>query len=179
MDHIGDLLNTTKSTVEKIITNTETKKIINIALTDALEIEKLEYKIRKNNFEKYKKNVLSPAIKIVQDYETGGIKRNAKGNRTKTTDEEHGRKERYLEAKKILEKEGIDAFDKNWRAKLTEPKKPKFNIDDLNILLSKIETHNLSDGWHEIVEGKIAMCYFNAGHVLGSSSPLFRITDHK
>ena len=78
MDHIGDLLHTTKSNIETIIATPETKKIIKIALTDAIKIAETEYEIKKHNFESYIKKTLSPAVKIVQEYENGGIKRNSK-----------------------------------------------------------------------------------------------------
>lgn len=179
MDHIGDLLHTTKSNIETIIATPETKKIIKIALTDAIKIAETEYEIKKHNFESYIKKTLSPAVKIVQEYENGGIKRNSKWDRMLTSTQEHERKEIFLEAQKILEKEGVDAFDKNWRRKLTAPKKPEFNMDDLDILLEKIKTHRMEDWWHEIIPNKVSMCYFNAGHVMGSASPLFCITDEK
>lgn len=151
MDHIGDLLHATKNSTNEIITNPETKKIIEIALTDAIKIAETDYEIKRHNFENYTKKVLSRAVKIVQEYENGGIKRSANGNRVKTTDEEHGRKEIYENAKQILQKENIDAFDKNWRQKLTPPAKPEFSLADLEVLLNKITTHSLADGWHEII----------------------------
>lgn len=180
MDHIGDLLHATKNSANEIIAHPETKKIIEIALTDAIKIEQTDYEIKKHNFDNYIKKVLSPAVKMVREYEERqGIARDKNGNRKPTTPEEHGRKEIYEEAKKIVDKEKIDVSDKNWRHKLPLPKKPEFSLTDLENLLNKITSHSLTDGWHEIVPGKIAMCYFNAGHILGSASPLFRITDEK
>lgn len=178
MDHIGQLLEAVKSDTIEIITTPETKKNIEIALTDMIKIEETEYEIKQHNFEKYKKTVLKPAVEAVKEYEKGGIKRAKNGNRVRTTDQEHGRKERYNEAKEILAKEGIDAHDMNWGNKLTTPAKPHFNLKDLQNLLAKIQTQSLDDGWQKVAEN-VEMCYFNAGHILGSASPLFRIFDQE
>ena len=179
MDHIGDALHLTRHNVQKILASSRTRDIIKIALEDAIKIAETEFEIKQSNFQSYTKNVLSNAVQTVKEYENGGIKRNANGDRMATTIEERNRDIHYQEAKKILEKENIDAHDKNWRKKLTPPKKPEFNIDDLGKLLEQIETHDFVNGWNQIVPGKIAVCMFNAGHILGSVSPLFCITDAK
>ena len=177
MDHIGDALHLTRHSVGKILASSRTRDIIKIALEDAIKIAETEFEIKQSSFQSHLKNKLSHAVKIVKEYEHGGIKRHANGDRMATSDEEKNRNIHYQEAIKILEKENINAHDKNWRQKLTPPKKPEFNIDDLGKLLENIETHDFVDGWNQIVPGKIAVCMFNAGHILGSSSPLFRITD--
>jgi metallo-beta-lactamase family protein len=179
MDHIGDALHLTRHSVGKILASSCTRDIIKIALEDAIKIAETDYEVKQSNFQSYVKKVLSNAVQIVKEYENGGIKRNANGDRMATTIEEQNRDIHYQEAKKNLEKENIDAHDKNWRKKLTPPKKPEFNIDDLEKLLENIETHDFVNGWNQIVPGKIAVCMFNAGHILGSVSPLFRITDAK
>lgn len=179
MDHIGDALHLTRHSVGKILASSCTRDIIKIALEDAIKIAETDYEVKQSNFQSYVKKTLSNAVQTVKEYENGGIKRNANGDRMATTIEERNRDIHYQEAKKILEKENIDAHDKNWRKKLTPPKKPEFNINDLEKLLENIETHDFVNGWNQIVPGKIAVCMFNAGHILGSVSPLFRITDAK
>lgn len=94
-----------------------------------------------------------------------------------TTTEEQGRKEYYLEAKKLLEKEGVDYKNPKWQQKFQSPKKPEYDKEDVDKLVEQVETIDIKDGWTEIIPGKIAVCMFNAGHILGSMSPLFRITD--
>ncbi len=104
MDHIGDSLILTKNSVGEIITSPETKKIMEIALTDAVKIEQTEYDIKKNNFQALLKKV-KEAVKIVKNYEKGGIKRNSSGDRVLTNDQEHNKKEIYQQALQILQKE--------------------------------------------------------------------------
>lgn len=68
MDHIGDALNLTKFAVEKVISGSETKKIMQIALTDAVKIEEMDYEIKKANFRAYLQRI-KDAVKIVKEYE--------------------------------------------------------------------------------------------------------------
>lgn len=68
MDHIGDALNLTKFAVEKVISGSETKKIMQIALTDAVKIEETDYEIKKANFRAYLQRI-KDAVKIVKEYE--------------------------------------------------------------------------------------------------------------
>lgn len=177
MDHIGKLLEVTKRGAIEIICTPETKQVIEIALSDAIKIEEREHKIKQDSFKSFVKKVLKPAVDTVINADKG-IKRSSNGNRMKTTDQEVHTKEYKEAAQKILEEEGIDAHDPNWRSHLTPPTKPRFSQEDLEKLLSMITTHSLTDGWNKISDN-VEMTYFNAGHILGSASPLFRIKDHK
>lgn len=122
MDHIGDALHLTRHSVGKILASSRTRDIIKIALEDAIKIAETDYEVKQSNFQSYVKKVLSNAVQIVKEYENGGIKRNANGDRMATTIEEQNRDIHYQEAKKNLEKENIDAHDKNWRKNSHHPK---------------------------------------------------------
>ena len=104
MDHIGDALHLTRHSVGKILASSRTRDIIKIALEDAIKIAETDYEVKQSNFQSYIKKVLSNAVQIVKEYENGGIKRNANGDRMATTIEEQNRDIHYQEAKKILKK---------------------------------------------------------------------------
>ena len=122
MDHIGDALHLMRHSVGKTLASSRTRDIIKIALEDAIKIAETDYEVKQSNFQSYVKKVLSNAVQIVKEYENGGIKRNANGDRMATTIEEQNRDIHYQEAKKNLEKENIDAHDKNWRKNSHHPK---------------------------------------------------------
>lgn len=56
------------------------------------------------------------------------------------------------------------------------PEKPAYDLEDVEIALSRIETHTINDGWRDLIPGKLAFRFYNAGHIIGSVSVLFRIT---
>lgn len=104
MDHIGDALHLTRHSVGKILASSRTRDIIKIALEDAIKIAETDYEVKQSNFQSYVKKTLSNAVQTVKEYENGGIKRNANGDRMATTIEERNRDIHYQEAKKFLKK---------------------------------------------------------------------------
>lgn len=59
-----------------------------------------------------------------------------------------------------------------------EPTKPAYDTEDVERALVQIETHTIEDGWKDLIPGKLAFRFYNAGHIIGSVSVLFRITEN-
>jgi metallo-beta-lactamase family protein len=59
------------------------------------------------------------------------------------------------------------------------PEKPAYDLEDVELALSKIQTHTIRDGWKDLIPGKLAFRFYNAGHIIGSVSVLFRITQDR
>ncbi len=47
-----------------------------------------------------------------------------------------------------------------------EPKKPAYTLEDVERSLTQIETHTIEDGWRDLIPGKLAFRFYNAGHIL-------------
>jgi len=84
------------------------------------------------------------------------------------------------EAYAILKQYGIQPEMTEWKKEMKErePEKPAYTIEDVYTALSSIETHSIG-GWKELVPGQVAFRFYNAGHIIGSVSILFRITQDK
>ena len=140
MDHIGDALHLTRHSVGKILASSRTRDIIKIALEDAIKIAETDYEVKQSNFQSYVKKTLSNAVQTVKEYENGGIKRNANGDRMATTIEERNRDIHYQEAKKILEKENeINSYKIQLENQIKENTKlEKDYNDELNFKKNEI-----------------------------------------
>lgn len=82
---------------------------------------------------------------------------------------------RYTVAQKFLEPYKKLLTYENWK-KILLPE-PAFTLEDVTRAVNQIETHTISKGWKEIIPGKVAIRLYNAGHIIGSTSVLFKIID--
>lgn len=91
-------------------------------------------------------------------------------------------KQDILDAHAILSKYGVDIeSDIGYKEQMKkfEPEKPSFTMDDVINALASIELHTIKDAWKEIVPWRVAIRFYNAGHIIWSVSVLFRITQNR
>ncbi len=186
-DHIIDL---PRAFVEwskfkgRVFATPGTRQAAEIALIDAAKILQKDYDKKKRWWKKTMEEVASAFYKIKKIDATGvkRIPKKSNGDRVEQTGDLVDREEERALAMTILEKSGINLdMETTWRKimKEREPEKPAYTIEDVYTALSSIETHTLKNAWKELVPGQVAFRFYNAGHIIGSVSVLFRITHQK
>ncbi len=187
MDHIGDLPRTFTEWSEfsgRVFSSSGTRKASEIALVDAAKILQREYEKKKLGWEKTMEEIASAfyTIRKTGAVDEKKVPRNSNGNRIAQTGDIVDREAERIDAIATLEKNGITLdTGKNWRKKMLKrgPEKPAYSITDVYAALSAIEVHEIKDAWKELVPGQVAFRFYNAGHIIGSVSVLFRITHQK
>lgn len=187
MDHIGDFPRAFTEWSEfdgRVFCTPGTLQASEIALIDAAKILQRDYEKRKLGWEKTMEEIAG-AFYTIRKNDATGVKRVPKasnGNRVAQTGDVVDRETERADAMAILEKYGLTLDTaKNWRKNMikNEPEKPAYTIEDVYESLSSIETHTIKDGWKELVPGQVAFRFYNAGHIVGSVSVVFRITHQK
>ncbi len=187
MDHIGDF---PRAFVEgsdfdgRVFATPGTRQAAEIALIDAAKILQRDYEKRKSGWEKTMEEIAKAFydIRKIDATNVKRVQRKSNGNRVAQTDEIEDRVAKRLEALAVLEKFKLTLDTaKNWRKKMIKqgPEKPAYGLGDVYTALSAIETHEITDGWRELVPRQVAFRFYNAGHIIGSVSVLFRITHQK
>lgn len=187
MDHIGDfprLFSEWSEFPGRVFTTPGTLQATQIALIDAAKILQREYEKKYAGWQKTTEEVAS-AFYTLRNNDLSGEKRvarTAKGDRLSQTGVIVDKKESIEDSRALLEKNGFTHEMKDtWRAEMKkrEPEKPAYTIEDVYTSLWSIETYGIKDGWKELVPWQVAFRFYNAGHIIGSVSVLFRITNEK
>lgn len=162
-----------------------TKVSAEIALTDAAKIMARNYDARRDGYE----NMLQEtawALLTLRDNKPGKKqvpKSTRNGNRFTETGKPKDRKWDQQVALWTLQKYGIKSNATAWEYKKEmqqyDPEKPLYGLDEVLEAISRIEVTEIGEWWTEIVPGKVAFRFYNAGHIIGSVSPLIRITHDK
>ncbi len=187
MDHIGDFprIFTEGWAFEgRVFSTPGTLQATQIALIDAAKILQREYEKKVVWWKKTTEEVAA-AFFTLKSADAIGKKRVARtpqGNRVSQTGTIVDKKVSIQEAHATLQKHGIALDMKDtWREEMKrrEPEKPAYTIEDVYASLWAIETHEIKDGWKDLVPWQVAFRFYNAGHIIGSVSVLFRITQEK
>ncbi len=152
-----------------------------ISWEDSAKISMKDYEAkRRQSDEKVRK--ISNALQTLEQYESRGdgvpqVARSTdgSGNRMERTHDAPPAT-RYRQAIQTLEEYGIDRNDANWKKRFEVPP-PPYDLTAVERAFDHITTHEISDGWKDVVPGKIAFRFYDAGHIIGSTSVLFRIYD--
>ncbi|MBC7503742.1 MBL fold metallo-hydrolase [Candidatus Gracilibacteria bacterium] len=185
MDHIGDFPRIFTSDTEfagRVYATPGTRDSADVALTDAAKILAREYENKQFGYTEMLKDIAG-ALFDIKDRASGKkqVKRQGNGNRMTETGSEPNKKQVILNANSVLSKYGVDISKgaENYKDQMKQfaPEKPAYDLEDVVLSLSKIETQTINNGWNELIPGKLAFRFYNAGHIIGSVSVLFRITE--
>ncbi len=181
-DHWGDLaiLFTKESKFQwKVFATPGTKQSLEVSLPDNAKIKAVEYETKKDkHIEKLQE--IAADLFILKSNKAGskGVKKH-KWNRMAQTGSVPNRKQDISDAYARLKKNGIDIESDIWykeQMSKFEPEKPSFDMDDVAKTLAGIDIHTIKGWWKELVPWKVWFRFYNAGHIIGSVSILFRIT---
>ncbi len=183
MDHIGDFPRIFTGNSEfwgQVYGTPATKDAADIALTDAAKILAREYENKQFGYTEMLKEIAWALLKI-KDSAPGKKQVKRKWNGDRVTQSWHSIDKRQLiaDANTVLERYRVDVdSDIGYKKQMEQhaPTKPAYNLEDVELALSKIQTHTIKDGWKDLIPGKLAFRFYNAGHIIGSVSVLFRIT---
>ena len=186
MDHIGDLPRAFVDDAEfagRVYATPATRDAAEISLIDAANILAREFANKQYGYVKVLEDIGWALLSLKINGEKKGkakVPRNkSNGNRMRQTWENPNRAGEINKANAILAKYKIDPTSTiSYKTEMEEfaPKKPAYDIEDVERTIAKIETHTIEDGWKELIPGKLAFRFYNAGHIIGSVSVLFRIT---
>lgn len=182
IDHCGRLpmlFNQKKPFHGDVYTSKLTKLVSHLALLDSAKIFATEYEKEKRKYDKFVEDC-KEARRTVTSYEATGVKRDAGGNRNETHDARPS-KEAYDLAKKLLRDQKIEK-EADIYTKIQKPLLPIFTSDDVETAIQGTTEVEFSEDkklhWQEICP-EVSFCLWNAGHVAGSASVLFRIAAGK
>lgn len=182
IDHCGRLpmlFNQKKQFRGDVYASELTKKVSHTALLDSAKIFATKYELERKRYEQFIADC-KDARRIVARYESTGIKRDSEGNRNEAHDDRPS-EPLYKSAKKLLREQGVTK-DADIYTKIRKPVPPIFTQDDVNVAMKGITTVKSSLGekviWQAICP-EVSFSLWNAGHVAGSSSVLFRIATGK
>lgn len=155
-----------------------------MALVDAAKILQREYEKKYEGWQRTTEEIAAAfyTIKTLTTPHEKRVARKSNGNRMAETGSVVDKNQELEEARAVLKQFGITPEMNDWRKEMKErePEKPAYTIEDVYTALSSIETHSLNkDVWKELVPGQVAFRFYNAGHIIGSVSVLFRITVDK
>ena len=177
IDHCGRLpmlFNQKKQFRGDVYASELTKKVSHTALLDSAKIFATKYELERKRYEQFIADC-KDARRIVARYESTGIKRDSEGNRNEAHDDRPS-EPLYKSAKKLLREQGVTK-DADIYTKIRKPVPPIFTQDDVNVAMKGITTVKSSLGekviWQAICP-EVSFSLWNAGHVAGSSSVLFR-----
>lgn len=153
-----------------------TAMVAKASLVDAAKLTLKQYESEQAAFTK-KYEELSDAWKLVSESKVKGIKRSTgNGNRMTVTDEKKASTEDVAKAQALLDKNGIEV-----RAdivKVMEPKRPVeplFLPEDVEQTAARFKAEAM-DTWIAVPGAPgLSVAFFNARHVLGSTSVAFRV----
>lgn len=178
IDHCGRLpmlFNQKKQFQGDVYASKLTKLVAHAALLDSAKIFATEYEKEKRKYDKFV-GECKEARRSVANYETTGIRRDAGGNRNEAHDARPS-EEVYGIAKQLLRDQKI-AREADIYTKIQKPLLPIFMVDDVETVIQGTTEVEFSVGnevhWQEICP-EISFSLWNAGHVAGSASVLFRI----
>lgn len=182
IDHCGRLpmlFNQKKPFAGDIYASELTKLVAHTALLDSAKIFATEYEKEKRKYDKFVEEC-KEARRIVKNYESIGIQRDAKGSRNEAHDARPS-KDVYDLAKKLLRDQKIEK-EADIYTKIQKPLLPIFTSDDAETAIQGTTEVEVSEGkkihWQEICP-EVSFSFWNAGHVAGSVSVLFRIATEK
>ncbi|EKD30570.1 MAG: hypothetical protein ACD_78C00006G0004 [uncultured bacterium (gcode 4)] len=182
IDHCGRLpmlFNQKKPFHGDVYASELTKKVAHTALLDSAKIFATEYEKEKRKYDKFIEEC-KEARRTVANYEATGVKRDAGGNRNENHDARPS-KEAYDVAKKLLREQGITR-EQDIYTKIQKPLLPIFTSDDVETAVQGTIEVEFSEEkklhWQEICP-EVSFSLWNAGHVAGSASVLFRIAAGK
>jgi metallo-beta-lactamase family protein len=185
MDHIWELpvLFTENSWFEwRVFATPGTRQSAEVALIDAANIMAREYDKKNEGYISMLQEIAN-ALFVLKPKKSGtkNIKRH-QWNRMTQTGDSPNHKADIANAHETLKKFGVDTGSevhyKN-QMKQFAPKKPLYSLDDVMNALEHIELNTIKNAWKEIVPGKVAFRFYNAGHIIWSVSVLFRITQDR
>lgn len=162
-----------------VYTTDLTRMIARHALSDSAKIFLTDYEKQQR---RYKKEIeeLKEARRIVSRYSQTGVKRSGNGNRSERHDERPS-KESFTAAEQLLNFHGIEK-EADIYTKIAKPLPPLFTKEDATLALKGTTVQKVSRGrqvfWREI-SPEVSFSFWNAGHVAGSVSVLFRISAGK
>lgn len=187
MDHIGEYpmaFRDDRDFEGQVYATPWTKKSAEIALIDAAKILARDYEARRDGYESMLKDI-AEALLILKSNQPKNkkIPRKSNGDRVRKTGEEWKNKEDIARAHEILEKYDIEKDATAWeykkQMKQYDPEKPPYWLDEVMRAIGKIDTHTIEKWWKEVLPGKLAFRFYNAGHIIWSVSILIRITHEK
>lgn len=175
MDHIGDLpllFANGKTYAGRIISTPGTKRAAEIALMDAAKIQ----------LENYTRSLIKSQEEIKEvSHLLHFLQKKPKTQTSKWDNTRESNAPSYQEQCKdiekiLLEKYDIKKTDTDWEKKL-QPPEPAFTSMDVERAINHIETHSIGEWWTVLVPWKISLRFYNAGHIIGSAMPLYKIMD--
>lgn len=182
IDHCGRLpmlFNQKESFQGDIYASELTKLVAHTALLDSAKIFATEYEKEKRKYDKFIEEC-KEARRTVASYEATGVQRDSGGNRNETHDARPN-KEVYDVAKKLLRDRKIEK-EADIYTKIQKPLLPIFTSDDAETAIQGTTEMEVSEGkkahWQEICP-EVSFSFWNAGHVAGSVSVLFRVATRK
>ena len=182
MDHIWDYPRAfvdEAGFVGRVYATPATRDATEIALIDAANILARDYANKQYGYVKMLQDIAGALVTINSK---SRIPRTANGNNMRKTGDVPNKKQDILTAQAILDKFWVDTSKgaANYKKQMTgfEPTKPAYDTEDVERALVQIETHTIEDGWKDLIPGKLAFRFYNAGHIIGSVSVLFRITEN-
>ncbi len=182
IDHCGRLpmlFNQKKPFGGDIYTSELTKLVAHTALLDSAKIFATEYEKEKRKYDKFVEEC-KEARRTVTSYESTGVKRDSGGNRNETHDARPS-KEIYDIAKKLLRDQKIEK-EADIYTKIQKPLLPIFTPDDVETAIQGTTEVEFSVDkkvhWQEICP-EVSFSLWNAGHVAGSASVVFRVATGK
>lgn len=178
-DHIGDVPRAFfGGTLEAPIYSTRsTAQASLVSWIDSAKIAEQEYETRQRQANK-KIEAIAAALFTVERYEsrTDGeaqVPRSSSGNRmARSTDLPPS--ERYANALRVLKENGVSKNESDWKSRFI-PQKPPYDHEAAIAAFEHVQSHEIEDGWREIVPGKISFRFYDAGHIVGSASVLLRL----
>ena len=183
MDHIGDFPRIFTGDSEfsgQVYSTPATKDAADIALTDAAKILAREYENKQFGYTEMLKEIAWALLKI-KEIAPGKkqVKRKWNGDRVTQTGGTIDKKQLITDANEVLSRYNVDTDSGIGYKKQMEqfaPEQPVYDFEDVELALSRIQTHTIKDGWKDLIPGKLAFRFYNAWHIIGSVSVLFRIT---
>lgn len=186
MDHIGDFPLAFIEGAEfagRVYATPATKDAADISLTDSANILAREHARKLYGYNKMLQEIAG-ALFILKEKKPREkwVKRKWNGDNMRKTGEAPDIKKNKNDALLILEKFRVDttAGAENYKKQMEEfaPLKPAYTPEDVDVAVSRIESHTIEQWWKELIPGKLAFRFYNAGHIIGSVSVLFRITEN-
>ena len=187
MDHIGEyplVFADDREFEGKVYATPGTKKSAEIALIDAAKILARDYEARRDGYHGMLQDI-AEALLILKNNgpKKKKVARKTNGDRIEKSNEPWKKQDDINLACDTLGKYGIANDARAWeykkQMKQYEPEKPLYWLDEVMRAIAKIDIHTMQKWWKEILPGKLAFRFYNAGHIIWSVSILIRITHEK
>lgn len=165
----------------KVFASPGTKQSLWVSLPDNAKIKAAEYEKKKDGYIEMLKEI-AESLFVLKSNKPGSKKlKKHHGNRMAQTWVIPNRKQDIADAHAVLAKYWVDIeSDIGYKEQMKqfEPEKPSFDMDDVVKTLANIDIHTIKGWWKELVPWKVGFRFYNAGHIIGSVSILFRITQN-